>query len=245
LNKQVFGAVLITWLMFPIQAVVAAEGIRKIVRADGVIEYTNVSSGASGSAVPVSKRRSNQSNTYESIYKYRESNGVLTFSDKKPKKGTQFATLKFACFACNPSSSVNWHRTPLNLTSYTHDVIQSAKKHAVDPALVRAVMHAESSFNKLAVSSQGAQGLMQLMPATAKELGVNNALDAAQNIQGGVKYLGELLAMYQGDISRATAAYNAGPGAVKKYNGIPPYAETQAYVKRVGILYKRYQHAIP
>lgn len=238
------SAVLMTCLMLPVHAV-AVEGIRKIVRADGVIEYTNISSGQSRSTGSISKSRSRKKNTYESIYKYRESNGVLTFSDKKPKKGTQFATLKFACFACNPSSSVNWHNTPLNLTSYTVDVSQSAKKYAVDPALVRAVMHAESFFNSLAVSSQGAQGLMQLMPATAKELGVSNALDAAQNIQGGVKYLGVLLAMYQGDVSRATAAYNAGPGAVRKYSGIPPYAETQAYVKRVGILHKRYQRAIP
>ena len=235
---MIVGSVLLSSSLF------AAEGIRKVVRADGVIEYTNVSK--KGERVEVrSSNGARKKTSYESIYKYREANGVLTFTNKKPKKGIAFATLKFACFACNPRSSVNWHKTPLNLTAYIKDVRNSAKQYAVDPALVRAVMHAESAFNSLAVSSQGAQGLMQLMPATAKELGVNNALDPGQNIQGGVKYLGELLSLYQGDISRATAAYNAGPGAVKKYDGIPPYAETQAYVKRVGILHKRYRRATP
>lgn len=219
----------------------AAEGIRRIVRADGVVEYTNVSAASQGKTV----RYSGKKNTTESIYKYREANGVLTFSDQKPRKGIQFSTLKFACFACNPRSTVNWHNTPLNLTSFETYVSQSAKQHAVDPALIRAVMHAESAFNAAAVSSQGAQGLMQLMPATAKELGVNNALDAAENIKGGAKYLAELLGLYRGDITRATAAYNAGPGAVRKYNGIPPFAETKAYVERVSILLKRYQSAIP
>ena len=219
----------------------AAEGIRRIVRADGVVEYTNVSAAAHGKTV----RFSGKNNRTESIYKYREANGVLTFSDQKPRKGIEFLTLKFACFACNPKSTVNWYNTPLNLTSFETYVSQSAKQHALDPALIRAVMHAESAFNAGAVSSQGAQGLMQLMPATAKELGVDDALDAAENIKGGAKYLAELLVLYRGDITSATAAYNAGPGAVKKYNGIPPFAETKAYVERVGILLKRYQRAVP
>ena len=83
---------------------------------------------------------------------------------------------------------------------------------------------------------------MQLMPATADELGVKNAFDAKQNIEGGVKYLAELLILFDGDVRLATAAYNAGPNAVKKYNGIPPYSETKVYVERVGILHRRYQH---
>ena len=84
---------------------------------------------------------------------------------------------------------------------------------------------------------------MQLMPATAQELGVKNAYNAQQNIQGGVKYLAQLLTIFNGNIQLATAAYNAGPNAVQKYNGVPPYKETNVYVERVAILYRRYQHA--
>ncbi|MGB1297761.1 MAG: lytic transglycosylase domain-containing protein [Psychrobium sp.] len=175
----------------------------------------------------------------DEVYKYRRADGSVVFSDIKPKVDN-FQTLKFDCYACNTSSLVNWKKIPLSQKYQAH-VNRAAKKYGVDSALIRAVIHAESAFKPNAISKVGAQGLMQLMPETANYLGVNNPFDVTQNINGGAHYLQKMLKQFKGDISLATAAYNAGPSAVKKYKGIPPYKETKAYVERVAILYKRYQ----
>lgn len=211
---------------------VAADSWRRIVHPDGRVEYTNASLGKTARA----------STRSETVYKFTDDNGVVTFSEARPD-GARYDVIRFECYACSPESKVNWHRTPLFVGRYQDQIKNTAREYEVDPALVQAVIHAESAFNSQAVSSAGAQGLMQLMPATARDVGVSNALDAAQNIRGGVTYLSQMLSLYGGDIKLATAAYNAGPGAVRRYGGIPPYAETQAYVKRVGILHERYRLA--
>jgi hypothetical protein len=109
----------------------------------------------------------------------------------------------------------------------------AARRHGLDPALVLAVVSVESGFRPEAVSPKGAQGLMQLMPRTAASLGVADALDPEQNLDGGARHLGQLLERYGGDLTRALAAYNAGEGAVQRHGGVPPYRETRAYVKKV------------
>lgn len=113
------------------------------------------------------------------------------------------------------------------------NIQKAAARYNLSPALIKGVIRAESNFKVRAVSSAGAQGLMQLMPATAKELGVKNPFDIEQNIDGGTKYLKKMLDRFGGDVRLALAAYNAGPGTVKKYGGHIPYPETQLYVQRV------------
>jgi len=161
------------------------------------------------------------------IYAWRAENGTLVLSDRplNPEART---------YAVSSSTSVRTTRRPVAANVYDDLVTRNAEREGVRAELVRAVIQAESGFNRFAVSPKGAMGLMQLMPRTATELGVTNPFDAAQNIRGGVAYLRSLLQRYQGNEELALAAYNAGPGAVARYGGtVPPYKETRRYVQKI------------
>ncbi len=130
----------------------------------------------------------------------------------------------------NPAVNFNKRATREEIMSM---IEETSAKYGVDPKLIKALIKQESGFNPTAKSKAGALGLMQLMPSTAKGLGVSDPLDAKQNIEGGVKYVKSLMDRFNGNIILALAAYNAGPNAVKKYDGVPPYKETQNYVKSI------------
>ena len=171
-----------------------------------------------------------------------KSNGITEYTNVRPDRGAYqvLFTYMATCFACNVHSTVDFMHMALNVNAFNDQIAAAASEFGVDPALVRAVIHAESAFNPNAVSLKGAQGLMQLMPGTASDMAVNNPFDAKQNIRGGTQYLAMLLKQFNGDEKLAAAAYNAGAQNVQKYKGVPPFDETQVYVQRVAQLRKRY-----
>jgi soluble lytic murein transglycosylase-like protein len=179
------------------------------------------------------------------IYRY-ERDGILHYTNVKPaaRDATVLFTYIQNCYACGLSPGLDWNAVGLNLEAFREEIAQAALEHGVDPALVRAVMHAESAFRPNVVSHKGAQGLMQLIPATAERFGVQDAFDPAQNINAGTRYLAWLLRRFDGDVQLAAAGYNAGEGAVDRFKGVPPYEETQRYVERVGILLQRYRDSL-
>ena len=178
------------------------------------------------------------------VYKFVDDKGIVNYTNVAPPKNQDFQVLRFPCYASDPKCrSVSWEKVALNTQSFGTEIQQAALDNGVDTALIRAIIHAESAYQADAVSPKGAQGLMQLMPQTAKMLQVSDPFNPANNIDGGARYLSELLEQFDGDVTLAAAAYNAGPGAVTKYGGVPPYEETREYVRRVNILNKRYNAA--
>lgn len=175
----------------------------------------------------------------EWIYIQKKPDGITHYTDQKPKRGSYQRvktlgreTAKASCMGLTQTSM----RQRAN--AYAGLIEKHARAHGLSPQLVSAVMRVESCYDHRAVSRAGARGLMQLMPATARELGVKDSFDPEQNIAGGVRYLARMLERFGQDVTLGLAAYNAGPEAVAAHGGkIPPYPETQSYVKRILKLY--------
>ncbi|RJS18740.1 transglycosylase [Corallococcus sp. H22C18031201] len=177
----------------------------------------------------------------ESIYRYVEKDGTIVYTNVPPANGRKARRMQGA-FAPAPSKSAPVQarsKTPPELDPH---IAAAALRYRIPTALVRAIMHTESNYNPNALSSKGASGLMQLMPATASDMYVKDIFDSKDNIEGGVRYLRVLANMFDGDMVKMIAAYNAGPDAVRKYGGkVPPYTETQEYVRKVLQLYYHYK----
>jgi soluble lytic murein transglycosylase-like protein len=175
------------------------------------------------------------------FYVYKENDGTSWITDRKmpQEKYTLMATIgrPTAVVSCRNMTASKLEK---RANTYKDAIEAYSIAYEVDPRLVKAIIATESCFDKKAISSVGARGLMQLMPATAKELGVKDSFDSNQNIRGGIKYFSQMLTRFNDNTELALAAYNAGPGAVEKYGGIPPYTETKGYVKKVLKRYAKY-----
>jgi soluble lytic murein transglycosylase len=169
------------------------------------------------------------------IYRFVDGEGVVHFSNVQPD-GKYRLYLREGPKATVPPRSAGY-----KLDGWMADYVNRySRAQNLSPALVHAIIKAESNGQRKAVSRKGAKGVMQLMPFTSKRLNVSDPFDPIENIEGGIRYIKELLATFDGDVTSAVAAYNAGPAAVKKYGGIPPYQETRVYVRRVLTLYRQY-----
>ncbi|MEX0607539.1 MAG: lytic transglycosylase domain-containing protein [Halofilum sp. (in: g-proteobacteria)] len=168
-------------------------------------------------------------------YKYREDDGTVWFTDQRPS-GETIDRYEFLGYRGRPPASSSCNITATKIQERANRIATPLRRYAVrfsvDEALVRAMVRVESCFDPQAVSRVGAQGLMQLMPATARALEVSHPFDVLENLRGGIEYFASLQSRYE-DPELALAAYNAGPGAVARHDGIPPYPETQDYVRRV------------
>ena len=183
------------------------------------------------------------------IYKYTDAEGQVHYSAERPPVEHTYERLTANCFynssSCDRKKVTGrpWSSEPLDNSSFSHFIRKTAGEFEMDASLLRAVIHVESGFNPYAVSSKGARGLMQLMPPLLQEYEVSRPFDYKQNIVAGTRHLAHLLKRFNQNIALATAAYNAGEGAVRRYKRIPPYKETQNYVRKVHFLFKRYRMA--
>jgi soluble lytic murein transglycosylase-like protein len=174
------------------------------------------------------------------IYSFKDERGVVHFTNI-PNLDRRYKLIRREAGSA-PRPASNWMPTEADIRRYQGIVEAAAKSHGVDSALVHAVITAESGYNPNAISRRGASGLMQLMPDTARRYGVRNIFDPVENVHGGVRYLKDLLAMFNGDVKLAVAGYNAGENAViRAGNRVPPYAETEAYVPKVIDFYRKFR----
>lgn len=164
---------------------------------------------------------------------------AYTFKEGKRKTDSNY----FSSRESKRKSSRPAVRSACDPSKFDHDIRRVARRYKVDPSLIKAIIHTESSFDHRAVSSQGAQGLMQLMPATARELRVSNPFNPRENIDGGTRYFCQLMDSFNGDLILSLAAYNAGPGLVMRTGGVPRIPETLRYVNKVLKRYKQYRRA--
>jgi len=175
------------------------------------------------------------------IYAYTDDKGVRHFTNI-PGLDRRYKMVRKEGPMAPRAATMAYMPSEAEINRYKSIVAVASRTHGVDDALINAVISAESSYNPRAVSKAGAQGIMQLMPATAQRYGVRDSMDPVDNIHGGVKYLKDLLALFNGNAELAVAGYNAGENAVIKYgNKIPPYAETQGYVPKVMDFYRKFQ----
>lgn len=228
----------------PVTAVVAAE------RTPTALAATPAAASGVATAAPVARPSRGGRVVSGQVYSYMQ-DGVRHYTSRKPAQVASLGpvrTIHYSfierCYACGINSPVNFGTVRLNTTAFHGEIAAAAREFGVEEAVVRAIIHAESAYNPTALSRAGAQGLMQLMPPTAARFGVNDAYDATQNIRGGVQYLAWLLKRFNGDLTLAAAGYNAGEGAVDRHGGVPPYSETQYYVRRVAQLADRYRSAL-
>ena len=221
----------------------AAPAVEKPAPSAAAVEFRAAPGEAEPKAVSTGDARPKVSRG--AVYRFIR-DGVTHYTNRPPAGGGAKVLFTYieTCFACSLSPGLDFNSVGLNLTAFASEIAAAAARNGVEEALVRAVIHAESAFNPNAVSRAGAQGLMQLMPATAMRFGVTEPFTPQQNIDGGVQYLAWLSRRFGGDLKRITAGYNAGEGAVDRYDGVPPYQETIVYVERVGILLERYRKEI-
>ncbi len=183
------------------------------------------------------------------IYRYLGSDGSIHFTDIPSSGAVKVASDSVSVPASHKKKGTAFCRVSSRdkeKDPHIENLIQNmCSKYGVDPSLVRAVISAESGYNRMAVSPKGAMGLMQLMPGTASSLGVFDPFDPQQNIEGGVRYLSSLLDRFGGNVTLALAAYNAGPGCIEKYGAVPPYQETGTYVKKVLASYSGNTRTVP
>jgi soluble lytic murein transglycosylase-like protein len=205
----------------------------------GVVHFTNVPTKPTNKVTPKAlaefKRQLQQ--TKRRFY----------MSVSTPSVYRSFAYVPSGGYSSSYVSSYQYSMRPIYLGLHPNEkafepyINDIAREHGVDPRLVKAVIRAESAFNPSAVSPKGAMGLMQLMPGTAMDMGVQDPYHPIQNLRGGIGYLKEMLRLFNNDLILALAAYNAGPNAVKQYGGVPPYEETRQYIQRVLQYYSHYK----